>query len=110
MKVSDLVEKYGFAVCTDTELEHDVSGCYVGDLLSWVMANAQADAAWITIQTNVNIVAVASLNDLACIICAEGAIPDDKAIEKANDKDVVILRSDKTAYEICCMIYNMLQS
>ena len=54
----------------------EVNGAYIGDLLSWVMGRAGEDNAWITIMSNSNIVAVATLADVSCIILAEGVVPD----------------------------------
>ena len=65
---------------------------------------AEADNVWITIMSNINIVAVASLTGVSCILLCEGVTPDKDVIDKANAQDVVILRSDKTAYELALMI------
>jgi hypothetical protein len=73
MKLSVLSEKLGLKVLTDGDLsEREVSGCYIGDLLSWVMGRASSGDVWITIMNNINIVAVASLTDCACILLCEG--------------------------------------
>lgn len=80
--------------------EREVNGAYVGDLLSWVMGRATEDDAWITIMSNSNIVAVATLADVSCIILAEGVTPDEGVAKTAEAKGVNILSSDKSAYEI----------
>ena len=59
MTVKELAEKYSFEALTLPQPDRIVSGGYTGDLLSWVMGRAESDNAWITIMTNVNIVAVA---------------------------------------------------
>jgi hypothetical protein len=43
--------------------EKEITGGYTGDLLSWVMGRASCGNAWITIMSNINIIAVASLLD-----------------------------------------------
>ena len=72
MTVKELSEKCGFEPICLPDGERTVSGVYIGDLLSWVMGRAKADDAWITIRSNVNVLAVASLSDVACVILAEG--------------------------------------
>ena len=62
----------GFKTIALPDGDREINGVYIGDLLSWVMGRAQADNAWITIMSNINILAVASLADTACIILAEG--------------------------------------
>ena len=49
---------------------------------------------------NINIVAVAALTDAACIILCEGVTAGAEIIAKANSEGIVILKSDKTAYEL----------
>ena len=104
MNVSDFVNKLDLKVLTDTDLDRAVTGCYIGDLLSWVMGRATSGDVWITIMNNINIVAVASLTDCACILLCEGVTVDQSIINKANSQDIIILQSDKTAYELAKLI------
>ena len=105
MKLSALAEKLGLTALTGGDLsEREVSGCYIGDLLSWVMGRASSGDVWITIMNNINIVAVASLTDCACILLCEGVCVDKQIIDKANSQDIIILQSDKTAYELAKLI------
>ena len=79
--------------------DREISGAYIGDLLSWVMGRAKADNAWITIMSNINIIAVASLADVACIILSEGVTVDSDIIETAKQKEINILSSALPSYE-----------
>ncbi len=99
MTVNELCLKYGYTAASLPEPEKEISGGYVGDLLSWVMGRATENCAWITIMTNINIAAVGALADVATIIIAEGALPDDAVIQTAKEKGVNILLTSKTAYE-----------
>ena len=76
MTVSGLKEALNLTAFALPQGERDVRGGYAGDLLSWVMGRAQADDAWLTIMSNPNIVAVATLTDVSCIILCEGVAPD----------------------------------
>ena len=66
MKVKDLIA-HGFDALVVPDGDRDIDGVYIGDLLSWVMGRAQMDNAWITIMSNVNVIAVASLADGFCV-------------------------------------------
>ena len=99
MTVSELISKCGFGAKALPSPDRDVSGCYIGDLLSWVMGRAKADDAWITIMSNQNVIAVASLADVACVITAEGVVPDSELISLAEEKGVNILTSELPLYE-----------
>lgn len=105
MTVKELAEKIGLSFVTAENLRSkEVRGCYIGDLLSWVMGRAEGMSAWITIMNNVNIVAVAALTDVSCIILAEGVTVADDVKEKAESQNVTILSSEKTAYELASEI------
>lgn len=109
MKVSELIKKLNLDLLTDSGFEdREVSGCYIGDLLSHVMGKASEGDAWITIMNNINIVAVASLTEAACIILAEGISADETIIKKADGEGIVILKSDLTAYELAVKISELI--
>ena len=99
MTVGELSKKCGFFTVCMPEPDREVSGCYIGDLLSWVMGRAQSGNAWITIMSNVNIAAVASLTDVAVIILAEGVILDESVVAVASQKGINIVSSDVPAFE-----------
>ena len=79
--------------------EREISSCYIGDLLSWVMGRAKADSVWITIMSNLNVLAVATLADVSAVIFAEGVMPDAEFIELAKAKGVNLLVSSLPTYE-----------
>ncbi len=108
MTVNELSTKEGFSVIAMPDSEREIKGAYIGDLLSWVMGRAKADDAWITIMSNINIVAVASLADTACIILAEGVKLEKSVEETALSKGVNILSFDKPAYEAAVLLGNLI--
>ena len=95
------------AVCMP-EPEREILGGYAGDLLSWVMGRASSGDVWVTIMSNLNIVAVATLADTACIILAEGVAPEDGVVQRAEAQGVNILSSKKDSFELCAEISSML--
>ena len=79
LNVSELITKLNLTCAAGAEgLTGQINGCYIGDLMSLAMTGVHEDMIWITIQTNINVVAVASLADGACIIMPDGTSPDDK--------------------------------
>ncbi len=77
----------------------EIESVYCCDLLSFVMGRAPAGSAWVTVMGNVNAVAVALLADVACVVFAEGVMPDDDAIEKARQNGVALLRSPAPVFD-----------
>ena len=98
-----------FASCAMPDGKMVIDGGYVGDLLSWVMGRAKADNAWITIMSNVNVIAVATLTDVACVIFAEGVIPDEMLVTTAIQKGVNILTTPLPSYEAALKISELLK-
>ena len=105
MTVKQLSELEGFSAITLPEPDRRIDGVYVGDLLSWVMGRAGADNAWVTIMSNVNVVAVASLSDVACVILAEGVTLDREVSEVASARGINVLTSSLPAYEVCTTLF-----
>lgn len=104
MTVEELAKKTGLTTVTLPDASREISGAYVGDLLSWVMGRASSDNAWITIMSNINVVAVATLADVGCVILAEGVTPDAELIGVAEAKGVNILTSPFSSYETAVRI------
>ena len=73
MNVLNMANELGWEKLSMPDPEAEISGGYVGDLLSWVMGRAECGQLWVTIMTNINILAVASLAGVSAIVIAEGA-------------------------------------
>ncbi len=99
MTVKQLSETADFSFLVCPEPEREIGGVYIGDLLSWVMGKAQADDAWITIMSNINVVAVASLSDVACVVLAEDVRPESDVLETAEEKGINIISTKLSAYD-----------
>lgn len=93
---------------TDIDLDHRVvSGVYICDLLSWVMAHAKKDYAWITVQTHLNIIAVATLLEIGCIIVPEDIDVEEETLKKANEEGIPVLKSSLSAFDIAKRLYEL---
>ncbi len=101
MKVSELAEKFNLSYASgEAAYDREVNGCYIGDLLSLAMAKLDMENIWITIQTNINVVAVASLKDASCVIVADGFHLDEDAKAKAEAEEIIILETELSAYDM----------
>lgn len=101
MTVSQLIEALSLEVITVADAGREVTGGYAGDLLSWVMGRAKEGDVWVTIMTNINVIAVATLADVACVLLAEGVAVEDEVVATAAAKGVTLLRSARPTYELC---------
>ncbi len=100
MTVRELAEKFDMQIVSEGDIKREIKDCYLCDMLSFVMAKAKEGDAWITVQTNINVVAVASLADCACVIIPEEIVVEDATLQKARQQEITILRARQTAFEI----------
>lgn len=99
MTVAQAADMFGLTVFSVPEPDREISGGYVGDLLSWVMGRARAGDAWITIMSNQNVAAVAALADAACVILAEGVQPDPDLLKKARTQGINLLGTPNGSFQ-----------
>lgn len=104
MTVEALAKELSLTTLCMPEGDREIEGGYCGDLLSWVMSRAKSGDAWVTIMTNINVVAVASLTDCACVILAESAEVEPAVVEKAKSQGVNLFVSEKDSFILCAQI------
>lgn len=85
-------------------------GVYCSDLLSWVMGHAEPDNVWVTIMTNKNVLAVASLIDVSCVVICENAEVDEEFLATAKEKEINVLRSPMDNYRVCAALSRLLET
>ena len=110
MTVRELVEKLNLKVYSgESGLDNEITGGYTSDLLSDVMGFAKDGQIWVTLQTHKNIMAVATLKDLAAVVLVKGFVPDNDAAEVSNKEGLPILGTDEQAFEIIGKIFTLLK-
>ena len=107
MKVNEAAKKLNLK-CFVQGKDREIKGGYVGDLLSWVIGRAGEGSAWITIMSNVNVLAVALLADVSMIILAEGVLPDEDLIKKAEEQEIGLYQSPSGSFEISWKLHELL--
>ncbi len=106
MKVSELQKLIdGTSLTPEVTEDKEISCGYTCDLLSWVMAHGDEGMAWVTVQTHLNVIAVAVLSDMACVVLPENIRMEEESLQKARDEGMAVLTSPLTAYEICGKLY-----
>ncbi len=100
MVVRDLLDLEDLKLIQEGDMDAEVTGGYMGDLLSVVMGEADEGQAWITIQSHVNIVAVASLKGVPVIIIAHGFEPDEETLESAKEEEITLLSTKLDPFAI----------
>jgi predicted transcriptional regulator len=110
MTVKEIASKLKLKVVSgESGMDVEITDGYVSDLLSDVMGHADQGNIWVTLQTHKNIMAIASLKDLAAVVVVKGFKPESDAIEKSNEEGIPILCTDMETFELSGKIYNLLQ-
>jgi predicted transcriptional regulator len=108
MNLREISEQLSLEVCAaEGKLDTEVMGGYASDLLSYVMARAKEGDVWVTMQSHINVVAVASLVNLAAVIITEGTKPEPATLEKADQEGIPILVTPLTSYVVAGRLYEL---
>ncbi|KPL25426.1 MAG: serine kinase [Phycisphaerae bacterium SM1_79] len=106
MKLIELIQELSLDVrSAKGSLQREVTGGYASDLLSDVIAHGEEGNLWITLQLHQNIVAVASMKDLAGIVLVNGREPEQETIEKAEAENVPIMVTEMPTFELVGRLY-----
>ena len=109
MKLNKVFKTLNLELKTDDKaLTQEVTGVYVSDLLSDVMANAKIGNLWLTLQVHQNIMAVASLKELSGVLLVNNRQPETETIKKANEEGIPILVADCPAFELSGELFNLM--
>ena len=107
MTIYEIKEKLGLKKLSDGP-DRDIASCYISDLLSRVLYGCKAGDIWITVQTSVNMVAVAMMTDAACVILPEGLTVADNVNDRANEEGLSIYSSNDSAFTIAAKVAQLL--
>lgn len=99
MKISDILNKCELKLVTGSA-DREIKGYYACDLLSWAISHANEGDLWVTVMNNINILAVASLVDVSCIVIPEDIEIPQALIEKAQEREVTLLSTPLQAAEL----------
>ena len=72
------------------------------------MGFAMDDSEWVTLRTHKNVMAFATLKELAAVIIVKGFEPEDDAKEVSDEEGIPILGSGEQTFELAGRIYNLL--
>ena len=104
MTVTQLANSLHLTAFHLSDPDRQVTGGYVGDLLSWVMGRAGEGCVWITIMSNQNVAAVAALSDVSCVILTEGVQPDPELLKKAQVQGINLLGTSAGSFDTAAAV------
>ena len=61
-----------------------------------------------TLQTHKNVIAIASLKELACVVLVKGNQPDEDMLEQAKEEEIPVLGTAEQTFEVAGQIYKLI--
>lgn len=106
MKIEEVLEKIEGTILNKNVKTATFEGVYAGDLLSHVMSHAKENNLFLTIMSNMNSIAVASLLELPVIVFAEDVMPTTEMIQKADEENILLITTKLNVVEVVRKIYS----
>ena len=102
MRLSEIADKLNLQNINKKPIREDVliSHGYTSDLLSQVLARAKNDSIWITVQSHLNTIGVAVMTGISAVIVCEGHDVPDEVIEKADEEQIALFKSQESAFQL----------
>jgi len=108
MKITDIAKRLDLDLKTGADIsERNATGCYIGDMLSDVLAHAKKGDIWVTVQTHINIVSVAGMKEISGIIITNGRTPDETTLKRATEEKMPVFSTSKNAFAVAAALRDM---
>lgn len=108
MKLRQVAETLGLSVkAGERGMDAEVTGGYAADLLSCAMAGARKGDLWLTLQGHLNVVAIASLAELAGIIVTEDKPVNAETIARAEEEGIPLLSTPLPTFVLAGKLWQL---
>ncbi len=104
MKLGELAEKLELKRVTAL-FEKEISGVYISDMVSDVIANAKPGNLLVTVQIHNNVIAAANLVDISGIVVTQGKLPADDVAKMAEKAEISIFSTDLNRWQVATKLY-----
>ena len=104
MKLQDIAAKLEIKNLTEV-FDREVTGVYISDMVSDVIANAKAGNLLVTVQVHANALAAANLVDICGIVIAQGKQPPEDVLKMAQKHEITIFATDLNRWQVATKLY-----
>ena len=104
MKLQQIADKLELEKLTPV-FDKEVTGVYISDMVSDVIANARAGSLLVTVQVHANALAAANLVDVCGIVVAQGKKPADDVIKMAVKAEISIFATALSRWQVATKLY-----
>jgi len=107
MKLDKIEEILEAKVYTNFPYEEiEINAACGADLMSDVLAFGENKGLLLTGLNNPQCVRTAEMMDISCVVLVRGKEPDESLISLANEKKVVVMKTDNLLFTSCGLLYN----
>ena len=104
MTTKELAERLELQKLT-TVFDKPVTGVYISDMVSDVIANAKAGNVLVTLQVHNNVIAAANLVDVSAIVLTRGRTPAPEALALAEKAEIPIFATPLDSWQVATRLY-----
>jgi predicted transcriptional regulator len=104
MKLQELAEKLELKNVTKIP-DREVSGVYISDMVSDVIANAKPGNILVTVQIHNNVIAAANLVDICGIVVTQGKLPGEDVVKMAEKAEIGIYSTSLNRWQVATKLY-----
>ena len=106
MKLDRVREVLNATVYTDTPIDEiEIHAACGADLMSDALAFGENKGLLLTGLNNPQCIRTAEMMDFYCVVMVRGKEPDKSLISLANEKDIVVMKTDYTMFMSCGLLY-----
>ena len=104
MKVQELAERLELKPATKL-FPRDVTGVYISDMVSDVIANAKAGDLLLTAQVHANVIAAANLVDVCGIVVTQGKTLGEDVVKMAEKAEIPVFTTSLSRWQMATRLY-----
>lgn len=106
MKLEQIMKVLNAEVFTDVPYDDiEIMAACGADLMSDALAFGENKGLLLTGLNNPQCVRTAEMMDINCVVLVRGKEPDSSLIDLANDKEIVVMKTDLSMYTSCGLLY-----
>jgi hypothetical protein len=105
MKLKEMATKLELKPLTAKAADAEVTGVYISDMVSDVIANAKAGNVLVTIQVHSNVIAAANLVDICGIVVTQGKPLGEDVVKLAEKSNIAIYTTNLNRWQVATKLY-----
>ena len=106
MKLDKVMEVLDAKVYTDVPFDGiEINAACGSDLMSDALAFGENKGLLLTGLNNPQSIRTAEMMDIHCVVLVRGKEPDAALVDLANEKDIVVMKTDFSMYTSCGRLY-----